>query len=84
MNSSWKGQLFVIPQGDETCLIGLALPEGVHAEGSFLLFDGEGPMPPTGFPAMQKVPNLKQWMAEKVAAGFSFTPVIDISDGGGN
>ena len=80
---AWSGQLYVLPQADGSSLVGLILPPRVHAEGSFQVFNGNGPIPPTGFPAMLNVPNLQHWMKEKTDVGFSFSPATNISDGGG-
>lgn len=72
MATSWTGPLFVIPQQDGSHLVGITLPSGKWEEGSCQVFDGIGPLPPTGFPKMDRVADLNGWLSKKQAEGFMF------------
>jgi hypothetical protein len=69
---TWTGHLVVIPQPDGSCLIGLALPPGVHREGTFQVFKGTGPVPPTGFPKLEHIEDYDAWLKQKQSEGFVF------------
>ena len=70
MNLYWQGQLYAIPLKDGSHMVGVVMPPGGYRDGSFRVFIGDGPFPPTDFPDMLRVKNLEDWLQQKASEGF--------------
>ncbi len=73
MATNWSGKLYAVKRADGKYDVGITLPTGSTPSSSVLVYDGCGPIPPTGFPQGTVVDDLNAYLEQLHQQGYKFT-----------